>query len=76
MTTLKSKEGKAAWRHVLEQLGGCSYVVVKTDRVDLHGRYVGHVFYVTRTEKGAAAVFAKGRYLNDELVREGLVALA
>ncbi|MGD8862188.1 MAG: DUF1016 N-terminal domain-containing protein [Myxococcales bacterium] len=65
--------GRAATRAVLDRLGACEFVVVKTNKVDLHGRYVGHVFYAPRTTMDAAEVFEKGRYLNDELLREGLV---
>ncbi len=58
-------------RTTLERLARAPTVVVKTNKVDLHGRYVGHLFYSGR-EQAPAEVFAKGRYLNAELVAQGL----
>ncbi len=63
--------GRAAKRYVVERLAVASLVVIKTQRQDLHGRYVGHVFYAT-SKLAADAVFARGRYLNQELLDEGL----
>ncbi len=73
---LGTAAGKAARRFVLEQLGGCEFVVVKTDKVDLHGRYVGHVMYPQRQSMSPAQVFTRGRYLNDQLLRQGLATRA
>ena len=54
-----------------EALAQVAFVMLQTVKVDLHGRYVGHVFYAPGVEdKGK--VYAKGRYLNQELVRRGL----
>jgi endonuclease YncB( thermonuclease family) len=68
---ITSELGKAAHAFVVEQLAKSPVVVVKTDKVDLHGRYVGHVLYAQR-EMDAAKVFASGRYLNQELLDAGL----
>ena len=46
-------------------------MVVKTNKVDLYGRYVGHLFYAPGVDD-EQLVFAKGRYLNQELVAKGL----
>ena len=45
--------------------------MVKTHKIDIYGRYVGHVFYALKDAK-LADVFATGRYLNQELVAKGL----
>jgi endonuclease YncB( thermonuclease family) len=67
---LKTPAGRESWRAALDRMGRCEFVVVKTNKVDVHGRYVGHVFYATR-EMSPAQVFEKGRYLNQELLSEG-----
>ncbi len=48
--------------------------MVKTNRVDVYGRYVGHVFYALKPMK-PEQVFKDGRYLNQELVDRGLARL-
>ena len=45
--------------------------MLQTVKVGLHGRYVGHVFFAPGVED-KAKVYAKGRYLNQELVAKGL----
>lgn len=63
--------GEEAFRFVQDQLSKVDFVMVKTTKVDLYGRYVGHVFYST-TEKDKAKIFEKGRYLNQELLEKEL----
>ena len=46
-------------------------VLVKTRKIDVYGRYVGHIFYSMAVEK-IQNVFTKGLYLNQELIRRGL----
>lgn len=68
---LREAGGKAAQAYVRDALAQVDFVVVKTNKVDLYGRYVGHVFYGPGLED-EQQVFAKGRYLNQELVKGGL----
>ena len=63
--------GQEAYRYVRDQLAQAQTVVVKTHKIDIYGRYVGHLFY-TLKESELADVFATGRYLNQELVTKGL----
>lgn len=63
--------GQEAYRFVRDQLAQAQTVVVKTHKMDIYGRYVGHVFYALK-ETDLADVFASGRYLNAELVAKGL----
>ena len=64
-------KGQEAFRYVRDQLAQAQTVVVKTHKIDIYGRYVGHIFY-TLKETDLADVFAAGRYLNQELVAKGL----
>jgi len=78
-TPEKKTPGAAeAARYVVERLAASTLVVVQTVRVDLHGRYVAHVFYSTQQTDSLskAAVYASGHYLNHELVQRGLAKVA
>ncbi len=66
-----SKKGAASLAYVRDRLAEARAVVVKTEGMDDYGRYVGHVFYSPQAE-GLEAVYEKGRYLNEELLRRGL----
>jgi len=64
-------DGKAAYQLVVDELALVDFVIVKTVKLDLYGRFVAHLFYEpAATDKHQ--VFAKGRYLNQRLVDEGL----
>ena len=68
---LRSKPGEEAFVFVRDRLATVDYVVIKTNKVDLYGRYVAHLFYAPG-EKNRDRVFASGRYLNQELIDQGL----
>lgn len=65
--------GEAATRFVREQLAQVTFVMVKTNKIDIYGRYVGHIFYLP-DEKDKAKVFENGHYLNEQLLSKGLAA--
>ena len=50
------------------------FVMVKTNKIDIYGRYIGHVFYSSKA-KNKSAIFAKGKYLNQELINKGLARI-
>ena len=68
---LRERGGTEATAYVRDVLARVEFVMLHTVKVDLHGRYVGHVFFAPGVED-KAKVFAKGRYLNQELVSKGL----
>ncbi len=66
--------GKEAYRFVLKQLAKADFVMVKTNKIDIYGRYVGHIFYsLKHLTKGA--VLSEGEYLNQELISRGLARI-
>jgi len=69
--SLDEPKGKEAHKYVRDQLARIDFVMVKTNKIDIYGRYVGHVFYSFK-EKDKDAIFTKGQYLNQELVEKGL----
>lgn len=68
---LREPGGKEAQAFVRDALAAVDFVVIKTTKIDIYGRYVAHVFYGPG-EADKTAVFTRGRYLNQELVDQGL----
>ncbi len=66
---LRTEKGKAAKLFVTEQILSAPLVVVKTNKADIYGRYVGHVFLGKRGSS-IESTFKRGVYLNDLLVRK------
>ncbi len=67
----KSAAGRKARDFVAEQLIGAQTVVVKTGRVDLHGRYVVHLFH-SRKQLSIDDCFLRGDHLNNQLLVQRL----
>lgn len=64
-------KGYRAFEYVRDQLAKAPFVMVRTHKIDIHGRYVGDLFY-SFSEKNPQKVFSEGRYLNQELLDKGL----
>ena len=67
---LPSDDGEVAKAWVEERLAGIGSVVITTSKVGMYGRYIADVFY--RNGSGFGRVAKRGRYLNAEMVREGM----
>ena len=71
------KTGKAPDRadqakiFVEDRLKGIEFIVIKTYKTDMYGRYVADVFYHPTISK-KEEVYEKGFFLNSELLAEGL----
>lgn len=72
---LPSPSARAARDFVFNCLGSAKTIVVKTQRTDLHGRYVTHLFY-SPAEVSIDVCFSDGTYLNNELVDAGHAVIA
>lgn len=70
-----SKLARAAKTFVTKRLLGALSITVKTERVDLHGRYLAHIFYSTK-KMDVAECFRRGHYLNAQLIDEDLARLS
>lgn len=70
---LATAAGQRAKRFVEKLLAPCPFIVVKTtkDRTDKYDRYLVDVFYLPG-ETDPAVVAARGEYLNQRLLDEGL----
>lgn len=67
---LSENSGKESSQFVLNQLARVEFVMVKTNKIDIYGRYLGDIFY-SFEETNKDKIFTKGKYLNEELVRNG-----
>ena len=63
--------GQEAYQYVRNALAEVDFVMVKTNKIDIYGRYVGHIFY-SQESRNKDEVFREGSYLNQELVTRGL----
>lgn len=70
----KTPGGEATKRFVQERLASVDFVMVKTNRVDIYGRYLGHIFYSTQ-ETDRVKIVQKGTYLNQELLNRNLAGM-
>lgn len=63
--------GRKAFEYVRDQMAKVEFVMVKTNKIDIYGRYVAHVFYSLKTQD-KEKIFSEGRHLNQELVEKEL----
>lgn len=66
-----TREGKRAAQYVQQALRGCTQLVIQTQRNDKYGRYLAHVLF-KRGAKTPEEIYNEGRFLNQELLEEGL----
>jgi endonuclease YncB( thermonuclease family) len=69
---LNTKDGQESYSYTQEQMTKAKVVVCKTHKIDIHGRFVGHVFYTFDESADYHEVFNTGRYLNQELLDKDL----
>jgi endonuclease YncB( thermonuclease family) len=68
---LKTPKGKEVFEYLHNLALELEEVVIKTNKIDIYGRYVGDIFYASIQGKkkiGKQDIFEKGTYLNEELV--------
>lgn len=75
---IKTKDGQKAFKYLRDLAATLDFVVVRTNKIDIYGRYVGDVFYPKISDGSNESlmqieIFEKGIYLNEELVKMGLV---
>lgn len=64
-------KGRKARDLVARELMPARTVVVKTEKTDIYGRFIAHIFFTPR-KSTTSECFERGDYLNDLLVREKL----
>lgn len=71
---LKEDGGPEALEYVQTQMAKAKVVTIRTTKIDIYGRYVGHVFYSFNEDDDWGNVFRKGHWLNEELIGRGLAS--
>ncbi len=72
---IDSEAGKESARALTQILDKIPFLVVKTIKVDIYGRYVADVFFSDKNEIDAQKVADEGIYLNQLLLDRGLVKI-
>ena len=68
---LQTEQGRKARDYIVSKLFMLPFVIIKTYSRDIYLRYLADVFYLKGNED-VYTVAAKGKYLNKELINEGL----
>lgn len=64
--------GDDSFAYVRDQMAKAKKLVIRTSKEDVHGRFVGHVFYSLDGRMDWGRVYREGRWLNQELLDRGL----
>ena len=72
---INTEEGKESALALTQILDKIPFLVVKTIKVDIYGRYVADVFFSDKNEIDAQKVADEGIYLNQLLLDRGLVKI-
>lgn len=67
-----TEEGKEAAEYVRNQLARVPFIMIRTTKVDINGRFLGHVFYSLDDTMEKDAIYTDGKYLNQELLDKNL----
>ncbi len=68
-----TKEGQKSFLALKKILKDAPFLVIKTNKTDIYGRYVADVFLGKKSEKDAQEVAKSGAYLNQLLLDLGVV---
>jgi len=72
---LSDKDGLKAKAFLQNILRDIPFIILRTSQIDMYHRYLADVFYLPG-EADPAAVAAKGRFLNQDLLDAGVVKAA
>lgn len=72
---IKTAAGKKSHQYLRDLCASIDEVAIKTNKVDIYGRFLGDIFYLpSEAKKGTTQndIFKNGIYLNEKLVEEGV----
>lgn len=72
---LITDEGREAAEYVRNQLARVPFIMLRTTKVDINGRFLGHVFYSLDDTMEKDDIYTDGRYLNQELIDKNFAKL-
>ncbi|MFT6386550.1 MAG: endonuclease YncB(thermonuclease family) [Rickettsiales bacterium] len=77
---MKSEAGEESFKYLRDLAAKLKFVVIRTNKIDIYGRYLGDVFYPnisdgSRVSNEKTEVFEKGIYLNEQLLEKGFAKM-
>ena len=69
-------DGDKSTKALEKVLKNVKFLIIKTNKIDIYGRYIADVFFSENDEEDAQKVADEGIYLNQRLVDLGVVELA
>jgi endonuclease YncB( thermonuclease family) len=74
---IKTEGGQKSFEYLKNLCAGLESLVIRTNKIDIFGRYVADVFYSKSSDvkKSKIEVFEEGFYLNEELFSKGLAKI-
>lgn len=67
---LDTAEGKKSKKFLQETLTNLDRIMIQTQKSDIYGRYIAHIFYDPTNQKSNAEIFTNGIYLNEEILQK------
>jgi len=71
----KTQAGERSTKKLQDILKSVEFVIIKTNKTDIYGRYVGDVFFSPEHESNAQKVADEGTYLNQMLLDLGVAEI-
>ena len=68
---ITTEEGREAAEYVRNQLSRVPFVMLRTTKVDINGRFLGHIFYSLDETMDKDDIYREGVMLNQELLDKG-----
>ncbi|MBL0059032.1 MAG: hypothetical protein IPP35_07970 [Elusimicrobia bacterium] len=65
---ISTDEGREAAEYVRNQLARVPFVMLRTTKVDINGRFLGHIFYSLDETMDKDDIYRQGVMLNQELL--------
>jgi len=72
---LNTPKGKEAFHWLRDKMMQLDSIMIKTHKIDIYGRYLGHIFYDPTGEMDSDETFKNGVYLNEEILKNGLAVV-
>jgi len=69
---LKTPKGQKAYQFLITKLQNPDCIIIQTNKIDIYGRYIGHIFYDPLSTLSPQEIFIKGIYLNEEMLQKRL----
>ncbi len=75
---MKTKAGEESYRYLRDLCANIKEIAIKTNKVDIYGRFLGDIFYLPSDAKRGTTqgdIFTKGIYLNQKLIDAGVAEM-